>query len=149
MHGRNGSGKTTLLRTLYGDHGVAVGGIDCARRASRPGVPLEVFKKRVGLVAPHLQADYPRRATVAEVVQSGRHASIGLQRGAERRRTGSAARRALAHFRADAARDAAAAQLSYGQVRAVCCSRAPGCARRACCCSMSRLRESIRRRGAG
>jgi molybdate transport system ATP-binding protein len=26
VHGRNGSGKTTLLRTLYGDHGVAIGG---------------------------------------------------------------------------------------------------------------------------
>ena len=62
-----------------------------------PGVPLEDFRKRVGLIAPHLHADHPRRLTVAEVVQSGRHASIGLNEPpstADR----AAARRALAAF---------------------------------------------------
>src|SRR6185437_5920041 len=77
VHGSNGSGKTTLLRTLYGDHGVAVGG-SVQRAGIEPGVPLQVFKTRVGLVAPHLQTDHPQELTVAEVVQSGRHASIGL-----------------------------------------------------------------------
>ncbi|HEY0766813.1 MAG TPA: ATP-binding cassette domain-containing protein [Steroidobacteraceae bacterium] len=77
IHGRNGSGKTTLLRTVYGDHGVAVGGM-LERAGVGPGVPLEVSKKRVGLVAPHLQADHPPQLTVAEAVQSGRRASVGL-----------------------------------------------------------------------
>ena len=87
VHGRNGSGKTTLLRTLYGDHGVAVGG-RIERAGIEPGVPLQVFKTRVGLVAPHLQADHPQELTVAEVVQSGRHASIGLNDPADAPRTG-------------------------------------------------------------
>jgi molybdate transport system ATP-binding protein len=77
VHGHNGSGKSTFIRTLYGDHGVAVGG-SIARAGIVAGVPLEIFKRTVGLVAPHLQADHPRELTVAEVVQSGRHASIGL-----------------------------------------------------------------------
>src|SRR5438270_495684 len=77
IHGRNGSGKTTLLRTLYGDHGVAVGGT-IVRAGTAAGVPLEAFRKRVGLVAPHLQADHPQELTVEEVVQSGRYASLGL-----------------------------------------------------------------------
>src|SRR5580658_3240822 len=77
VHGHNGSGKSTFIRTLYGDHGVAAGGrIERAGIAS--GVPLEIFKRKVGLVAPHLQADHPRALTVSAVVQSGRHASIGL-----------------------------------------------------------------------
>jgi molybdate transport system ATP-binding protein len=77
IHGHNGSGKTTLLRTLYGDHGVASGG-RIQRAGIVPGVPLQDFKEKVGIVAPHLQADHPQELTVAEVVQSGRHASIGL-----------------------------------------------------------------------
>ncbi|HYC08855.1 MAG TPA: ATP-binding cassette domain-containing protein, partial [Steroidobacteraceae bacterium] len=40
VHGHNGAGKTTLLRTLYGDHGVAVGGsIERARAGA--GIALE------------------------------------------------------------------------------------------------------------
>ena len=77
VHGHNGSGKTTLLRTLYGDHGVAVGG-RLERAGIEPGVPLQAFKERVGLVAAHLQADHPQDLTASAVVQSGRHASIGL-----------------------------------------------------------------------
>jgi molybdate transport system ATP-binding protein len=77
VHGPNGSGKTTLLRTLYGDHGVAVGG-RIERAGIKPGVPLEVFRRRVGLVAPHLQADHPQDLIVEDVVQSGCYAAIGL-----------------------------------------------------------------------
>ncbi|HEV2700111.1 MAG TPA: ATP-binding cassette domain-containing protein, partial [Steroidobacteraceae bacterium] len=77
IHGPNGSGKSTLIRTIYGDHGVAAGG-RIERAGIVSGVPLENFKRTVGLVAPHLQADHPRDLTVAEVVQSGRRASIGL-----------------------------------------------------------------------
>jgi molybdate transport system ATP-binding protein len=122
VHGRNGSGKTTLLRALYGDHGVAAGGrID--RDRIEPGVPLEVFKRRVGIVAPHLQADHPQHLTVAEVVQSGRHSSIGLNdspTAADR----SAARRSLGFFGLAGLATRTLRELSYGQFRRVLFARA-------------------------
>jgi len=122
VHGRNGSGKTTLLRTLYGDHGVAVGG-RIERVGIEPGVPLEVFKRRVGLVAPHLQADHPQQLTVAEVVQSGRHSSIGLNdpsTAADR----AAARRSLAFFGLGELEPRTLRELSYWQLRRVLFARA-------------------------
>ena len=122
VHGRNGSGKTTLLRTLYGDHGVAVGGA-IERAGVRAGVPLEQFKRRVGLVAPHLQADHPRELTVSEVVQSGRHASIGLN-GAPSPADRMAAARALALFGLTRFARRRLSELSYGQSRRVLFARA-------------------------
>ena len=122
VHGANGAGKTTLLRTLYGDHGVASGGI-VERSGIEPGVPLEDFRKRVGLIAPHLHADHPRRLTVEEVVQSGRHASIGLNEppsSADR----AAARRALAAFGLSHLARRPLGELSYGQLRRVLFARA-------------------------
>lgn len=122
VHGRNGSGKTTLLRTLYGDHGVAVGGT-IARAGLAAGVPLETFRKRVGLVAPHLQADYPRQLTVAEVAQSGRYASVGLNdspTAADR----AAARRALKLLGLSRLAARPLGELSYGQSRRVLFARA-------------------------
>jgi molybdate transport system ATP-binding protein len=122
VHGANGAGKTTLLRTLYGDHGVAVGG-KVERAGIVPGVPLEIFKKRVGLVAPHLQADHPHELTVADVVASGRHASIGLNEPptSEDR---AAARRALAFFGLAGFSRRTLNELSYGQMRRVLFARA-------------------------
>jgi molybdate transport system ATP-binding protein len=122
IHGPNGSGKSSLLRTIYGDHAVASGG-RIERAGLLPGVPLETFKRRVGLVAPHLQADHPRELTVAEVVQSGRHASIGLVEAP------SAGDRAAAHvaLRFFAMGDFATRplhELSYGQLRRVLFARA-------------------------
>ena len=122
VHGRNGSGKTTLLRTLYGDHGVAVGG-RIERAGIEPGVPLQEFKQRVGFVAPHLQADHPQHLTVAEVVQSGRHSSIGLNdppTAADR----AAARRSLAFFGLSELAMRTLRELSYGQLRRVLFARA-------------------------
>ncbi|HET9106498.1 MAG TPA: ATP-binding cassette domain-containing protein [Steroidobacteraceae bacterium] len=122
VHGHNGSGKTTLLRTLYGDHGVASGGL-IERAGIEPGVPLQVFKQRVGLVAPHLQADHPQDLTASAVVQSGRHASIGLNDGptaADR----AAARRALHAFGLSALASRPLRELSYGQLRRVLFARA-------------------------
>jgi len=122
VHGHNGSGKTTLLRTLYGDHGVAVGG-RIERAGIEPGVPLQVFKQRVGLVAPHLQADHPQDLTADAVVQSGRHASIGLNEppsAADR----AAARRALRAFGLTALAARPLRELSYGQLRRVLFARA-------------------------
>ena len=146
VHGHNGSGKTTLLRTLYGDHGVAVGGrVERAgmfgpswasplrgRRAPskiapgdfvEPGVPLQVFKERVGLVAAHLQADHPQDLTASAVVQSGRHASIGLN-DAPSAADRAAARRALHEFGLSALAARTIRELSYGQLRRVLFARA-------------------------
>lgn len=122
VHGHNGAGKTTLLRTLYGDHGVAVGGsVERARAVA--GIPLETFKRRVGLVAPHLQADHPRQLTVEEVVQSGVHASVGLNhRASSAHRV--AARRALATFGLADLASRTLGELSYGQTRRVLFARA-------------------------
>jgi molybdate transport system ATP-binding protein len=122
VHGHNGSGKTTLLRTLYGDHGVAVGG-HIERAGIEPGVPLQVFKERVGLVAAHLQADHPQELTADAVVQSGRHASIGLNdppTGPDR----AAARRALRAFGLSGLAARPLRELSYGQLRRVLFARA-------------------------
>jgi molybdate transport system ATP-binding protein len=124
-HGHNGSGKTTLLRMLYGDHGVASGGrID--RAGIVPGVPLQEFKRKVGIVAPHLQSDHPQDLTVAAVVQSGRHASIGLNdepNAADR----SAANRSLEFFGLSDLVSRTLRELSYGQLRRVLFARAWAC----------------------
>ena len=122
VHGHNGSGKTTLLRTLYGDHGVAVGG-RVERSGVAPGVPLESFRRRVGLIAPHLQAEHPRALSVEEVVQSGAHASIGLNEPASAAQR-SAARRALAAFGLTHLARRTLGELSYGQSRRVLFARA-------------------------
>ncbi|HEY1900373.1 MAG TPA: ATP-binding cassette domain-containing protein [Steroidobacteraceae bacterium] len=122
VHGPNGSGKSTFIRTLYGDHGVAAGG-RIERAGIVAGVPLEIFKRKVGLVAPHLQADHPRDLTVAEVVQSGRHASIGLVE-APSAADRAAARAALAFFGMDGFGPRPLAELSYGQMRRVLFARA-------------------------
>jgi molybdate transport system ATP-binding protein len=122
IYGPNGAGKSALIRTLYGDHGVAAGG-RIERAGIVPGVPLENFKRRVGLVAPHLQADHPRNLTVAEVVQSGRHASIGLV-AAPSAADRAAARAALAFFDMEEFATRPLAELSYGQLRRVLFARA-------------------------
>jgi molybdate transport system ATP-binding protein len=122
VHGHNGSGKTTLLRTLYGDHGVAVGG-RIERAGIEPGVPLQGFKQRVGLVAPHLQADHPQDLTASAVVQSGRYASIGLN-DAPTAADRVAARRALSAFGLTPLGSRTLRELSYGQLRRVLFARA-------------------------
>lgn len=122
VHGTNGSGKTTLLRTLYGDFGVATGG-RIHRAGIEPGVPLELFKRRAGFVAAHLQADHPHHLTVSEIVQSGRHASIGLNE-APTAADRAAARRALAFFDLAGFGARTREELSYGQMRRVLFARA-------------------------
>jgi molybdate transport system ATP-binding protein len=125
IHGHNGSGKTTLLRTLYGDHGVASGG-RIERAGIVPGVPLQEFKRRVGLVAPHLQSDHPRELTAAAVVQSGRHASIGLN-DAPSASDRAAAKRSLEFFGLSYLASRTLRELSYGQLRRVLFARAWAC----------------------
>ncbi len=122
IHGSNGSGKTTLLRTLYGDHGVASHG-SIERAGIVPGVPLQEFKVRAGFVAAHLQTHHPHHLTVDEIVQSGRHASIGLNEpatAADRK----AATRALEFFGLKGFGKRTRGELSYGQMRRVLFARA-------------------------
>ena len=145
VHGPNGSGKSTLLRTLYGDHAVATGGW-IERAGIEPGVPLERFKRRVGIVAPHLhplaalsfstvhsrQARIARRdrarnglphLSVEELVVSGCEASMGLVSAA----TAAArwrAHRELARFGVAALGARAVHELSYGELRRVLFARA-------------------------
>ena len=125
VHGHNGSGKTTLLRTVYGDHGVASGG-RIERAGIVPGVPLQEFKRKVGLVAPHLQSDHPQELTVAAVVQSGRHASIGLN-DAPDAADRAAAKRSLQFFGLSELAPRTLKELSYGQLRRVLFARAWAC----------------------
>jgi molybdate transport system ATP-binding protein len=122
VHGANGSGKTTLLRTLYGDHGVAVGG-RIERAGIRPGVTLDVFRRQVGLVAPHLQADCPQDLTVADLVLSGFYAAVGLN-GSTSPAQRAAAGRALARFGLTRVARRSLRELSYGQLRRVLFARA-------------------------
>jgi ABC-type molybdenum transport system ATPase subunit/photorepair protein PhrA len=122
VHGANGSGKTTLLRTLYGDFGVATGG-HVHRAGIEPGVPLETFKRRAGFVAAHVQADHPHHLSVLEIVQSGRHASIGLN-DPPTPADHAAARDALAFFGLQGLSSRTREELSYGQMRRVLFARA-------------------------
>jgi molybdate transport system ATP-binding protein len=122
VHGANGSGKSTLLRCIYGDHPVALGGT-IVREGIAPGVPLAEFRRWTGLVAPHLQADCPRDASVLETVVSGLHASIGLEDEPTAREQ-ARARRALAAFALEARAGDALRTLSYGQARRVMFARA-------------------------
>ena len=121
LHGPNGSGKSTLIQTLYGDIGVAVGGT-LQRAGVEPGVPIAFFKRRVGLIAPELQAAHPRYLRVDEVVASGLHSSIGLD--ASRRAPRDRMRRALARVGAASLINRSVKSLSYGQLRRVLFARA-------------------------
>jgi molybdate transport system ATP-binding protein len=122
VHGANGSGKSSFLQLLYGDLSAAHGG-HLGRAGIESGVPLEQFKRRVGLVAPELQALHPRYLRVEEVVASGQYASIGLNDsfpGAVRSRIALALRLVGAAGLADRA----VRTLSYGQLRRVLFARA-------------------------
>ncbi len=129
VHGPNGSGKTTLLRTLYGDHGVALGG-RVERAGISAGVPLEVFGARSGLVAPHLQAEHPQ-----ELMWRASCSRAGTQRSASMPQRAAAARARRAARSAALWPDASARARAAGAVlRAVApraCSRAPGSMSRA------------------
>ena len=97
VHGANGSGKSSLIQTLYGDLGAARGG-SLVRAGIEPGVPLQLFQRRIGLIAPELQAIYPRDLRVA--------------------------RRALRRVGAPSLATRRVRSLSYGQLRRVLFARA-------------------------
>jgi molybdate transport system ATP-binding protein len=121
VHGANGSGKSTLLRALYGDHAIARPGR--VRRSGSLRMPLERFRARTGLVAPHLHAQHLPQERALDVAVSGLHSSIGLSQAptpGEVRR----ARRALRELDLDALRGRSVKELSYGQMRRLLFARA-------------------------
>jgi molybdate transport system ATP-binding protein len=122
VHGGNGSGKSSFIQLLHGDLSAASGG-SIARAGIDSGVPLDLFKRRVGLVTPQLQALQPRYLRVEEVVASGLHASIGLNSPATAAQRAQA-RRALRRVGAVALAGRAIRELSYGQLRRVLFARA-------------------------
>lgn len=121
--GANGSGKSTLIALLYGDLSPALGG-RVVRAGCAPGVAIEEWKGRTGLVSPELQATYAATAcTLEEIVVSGLHSSIGLNEpplAAERR----LARAWLARVGLAGLGLRRARQVSYGQLRLALLARA-------------------------
>ncbi len=122
VHGLNGSGKSTLLATLYGELGVASGG-SVRRRWHEPGTPLFDFQRRVGSVAPELQASLPRNQTALDSVVAGVRGAYHLDGEA----TNSEKRAALQSLSEVGGRRFALwrlGDLSYGQARRVLFARA-------------------------
>lgn len=119
VRGANGSGKSTFMAVLYGDLWPAHGGTRVRR-----WVAADDWKARVGLLSPELQAAYAATGcTVAEIVASGLHASIGLNdwpTPAERRRV----RRELESWGLETLAGRKARELSYGQLRRALAARA-------------------------
>ncbi|HEX9207099.1 MAG TPA: ATP-binding cassette domain-containing protein [Steroidobacteraceae bacterium] len=117
--GANGSGKSTFMSLLYGDLWPAHGG-----RLSRRWPAVEDWKRVTGLVSPELHATYAATGcTVADIVASGLHDSIGLNElptPSERRRV----RRALREWHMEELVSRRARELSYGQLRLVLAARA-------------------------
>jgi molybdate transport system ATP-binding protein len=122
VHGANGSGKSSLIQLLHGDLSPASGG-SIVRAGIASGVPLDLFKRRVGLVTPEMQTLQPRYLRAEEVVASGLHASVGLNdkpTASQRSR----ATRALRRVAATALAARPIRELSYGQLRRVLFARA-------------------------
>jgi molybdate transport system ATP-binding protein len=120
--GPNGAGKSSFLKMLYGDLSPALGGR--IERAGYPaGTPIEAWKRRIGYVSPELQTDYLIDVTVAELVASGRHASIGLSEPASRADK-QCARRWLKFFELSGQAAMRPRELSYGQMRRALLARA-------------------------
>jgi molybdate transport system ATP-binding protein len=120
--GPNGAGKTSFLKLLYGDLSPAHGG-RIERSGFPAGTPIEEWKRRVGYVSPELQADYLVDVSLAQLVASGRHASIGLAdapSAADRR----VARRWLEFFELSAQAQRRPREVSYGQLRRALLARA-------------------------
>ena len=117
------------MALLYGDLWPALGGTlerGWRRDGERGVMPIEDWKRSVGLVSPELQAAYAATGcTVEEILVSGLHSSIGLDAAANRTRD-----RRLVHALAAATgistalAQRRARELSYGQLRLVLIARA-------------------------
>lgn len=122
--GPNGSGKSTLLGLITGDHPQCYSNdlrVVGYRRGS--GESIWDVKRRIGIVSPALHRDYRVPGTALTVVLSGFFDSIGLyeEPSLDQIRL---ARRFLALFDLDDARERPFHELSYGQQRLVLTARA-------------------------
>jgi molybdate transport system ATP-binding protein len=122
VFGANGTGKSSFLKLLYGDLAPAQGG-HIERSGLARGTPIAQWKRQTGFVSPELQSDYAVDVSVAELVASGRHASIGLidEATAEERR---AAAYWLRFFGLTSMAKRRPRELSYGQMRRALIARA-------------------------
>jgi molybdate transport system ATP-binding protein len=120
--GANGAGKSSFLKLLYGDLSPALGGR--LQRSGFPrGTPIHAWKRQAGYVSPELQTDYAVNVTVADLVASGRYASIGMSEAptaADRK----AARCWLEYFSLLSVAKRRPRELSYGQMRRALFARA-------------------------
>jgi len=134
VYGANGAGKSSFLKLLYGDLSPAhrggsraswgaAGGGRIERAGFAAGTPIAEWKRRVGYVSPELQSDYAIDVSVAELVASGRHASIGLV-DAPTAADLAAANRWLRFFGLAACAKRRPRELSYGQLRRPLIARA-------------------------
>ncbi len=120
--GANGAGKSSFLKLLYGDLSPALGGT-IERHGFPRGTPIEAWKRQVGLVSPELQTDYAVNVCVADLVASGRYASIGLcdaPTAADKK----IAHRWLRFFKLLGVARRQPRELSYGQLRRALFARA-------------------------
>jgi molybdate transport system ATP-binding protein len=120
--GANGSGKSTLISVLYGDLHVALGG-ELVRDGFQRGTRIEEWKRRVGWVAPELQADHYAARSIEEIVISGRYNSVGLD-WPPTSRDKSVARQWLKFFGLESLAQRGPRQVSYGQLRLALIARA-------------------------
>jgi molybdate transport system ATP-binding protein len=122
VFGANGAGKSSFLKLLYGDLSPALGG-HIERSGFPPGTSIAQWKRQTGFVSPELQSDYCVDVSVADLVASGRYASIGLVDAAtpEDRR---AAAFWLRFFGLLSVAKRRPRELSYGQMRRALIARA-------------------------
>jgi len=122
VFGANGAGKSSFLKLLYGDLSPAVGG-QIERSGFPQGASIAQWKRQTGFVSPELQSDYGVDVSVADLVASGRYASIGLVDEAtpEDRR---AAAYWLRFFGLLSVAKRRPRELSYGQMRRALIARA-------------------------
>ena len=79
--GPNGAGKTTLISLVYADNQQAYANdITLFGKKRGSGESIWEIKQRIGLVSPHLQANYRLDLSVFDVVVSGFFDSTGLYR---------------------------------------------------------------------
>ncbi len=126
VYGANGAGKSSFLKLLYGDLSPARVGRQPGRieRTGFPaGTPISDWKRRVGYVSPQLQSDYAVDVSVADLVASGRHGSIGLV-DAPTARDRRASLRWLEFFGLASVAERRPRELSYGQLRRALIARA-------------------------
>ncbi len=120
--GRNGAGKSTLLKLAFGDAQAAWGG-KISRFEFTAKNTVWQSKRKIGYLAPELQANYRRPVSGTEVVGSGFYSSIGLHErlSAAQRRKISAL---LQRFGLEALGPKSALEMSYGELRKLLLLRA-------------------------